>query len=117
MQSQQFITRKQAVCAKRNAMRTAFWAACPLDDDDGFDRLMAVPEGTLLSSLDWGSVYLHSHLDKIQVAQVQSLVKSTAIQLLCNLMGVSNDVAQTALASTRTTVPIDGVFTDLVRGC
>lgn len=110
-----FLSREHVICAKRIAMRTAFWPACSLDDDDGFDRLMTVPNGSPLNSLDWGSVYLHSHLDTFPVAQVQSMVKATAIQLLCNLMGVSPDVAQTALASRRTSVPVNGVFTKLVR--
>ena len=114
MAEQTLIFKEQVVCAKRIAMRTAFWPACSLDDDDGFDRLMTARDGSILNSPDWGAVYLHPHLDALPTAQVQSQVKGTAIQLLCNLMGVSSDVAQAALASRRTTVPIYGLYTELV---
>jgi len=109
------ITRQQIIVAKRAAIDMAFFAPCALDDDDNFDRLMAakrMADITTEAPDEWGSVYLHEHLDNIKdIDALKNIVFSNAVRLLCNLCGVSLDIAVTLLVNTRTSDPENGIYT------
>ena len=109
------ITRQQIIFAKRAAIEMAFFAPCALDDDDNFDRLMAakrMADITTGVSDDWGSVYLHEHLVDIKnIDTLKNIVFSNAARLLCNLCGISLDIAATLLVSTRTSELVNGMYT------
>ncbi len=47
------ITREQIIVAKRAAMGMYFWLAAAEDDDDGFDRLMAMTSLKDLDNDEW----------------------------------------------------------------
>lgn len=97
------LNNEKIVFAKRIAMDTVFWTACPLDDDDGYDRLMKMTSPNDLQVADWGGIYLHTHLNLGDFDKIKRLVRDTAIKLLCNLVGVTPDVAITSLERTKST--------------
>ena len=67
---------EKIVFAKRTAMDTCFWCACTLDDDDGFDRLIGMQSKDQLNSPDWGSVFLHKHLEDFEIEKIQRVTGS-----------------------------------------
>lgn len=107
------ITREQVVVAKRAAMEMYFWPACALDDDDGFDRLMTMKGLSDLDNSEWGGVFLCEHIKSLNfdIEKIKDLVFRAGVRLLCNLCGVTLDIAVTLLQRNRTTEVPSGVYT------
>ena len=95
--------RQKIVFAKQIAMQAAFWAACPLDEDHNYDRLMLARDVDEFHTFAWSGLVLHEYLKDENVDRIRQIVRSTAVRLLCNLCGVTPDVAKTAVQSERTT--------------
>jgi ABC-type transport system involved in Fe-S cluster assembly fused permease/ATPase subunit len=94
---------EKVLLAKKTAMSRCFWTACPKDEDDGFDRLLTFKSIKELENEDWGAVFLHRHLEKFELDQIQEFVYSQAVKLLCVMTGVIPDVAMSALNKWKTT--------------
>ncbi|WP_175887258.1 hypothetical protein [Burkholderia contaminans] len=107
------LTREQVIVAKRAAMDMAFWTACALDDDNGFDRLLRMQHLAELDNNEWGGVFLHEHLGALGfgIDKLKDIVFRDAVRLLCNLCGVTLDIAVTLLQRTRSTEVPDGIYT------
>lgn len=94
---------EQIIFAKRQAMNYCFWNACGYDDDYGYDRLMRMENDADMKTEDWGAVYLHQHLQGNGIENIQRFVETNAVSLLTVLVGVTQDVARSALQKYATT--------------
>lgn len=94
---------EKVLLAKKSGMSRCFWCACPMDEDDGFDRFLTFKSIEELENKEWGAVFLHRHLEKFELHQIQEFVYSEAVQLISVMTGVTPDVAMSALHKWKTT--------------
>ncbi|MCB4349408.1 hypothetical protein LA345_36975 (plasmid) [Burkholderia vietnamiensis] len=102
------LTRDMIVLAKRSAMGRFFFVPSAEDDDDGFDRLMAMQsiDDIAAASSDrngWGHIFLADHWQGHQLTNIQKWVFKDAARLIATMCGVSPDVAIKHIQTLRTT--------------
>lgn len=105
--------RVQIIHIKRMAMATAFWLACPLDDDSGYDRLMKITSMQDVIEGEFGSIYLHDFLKNLDYEEVINFVRKGAIKLVQSIAGCTTKEAESALLSHDTTLPLNDIYTQL----
>lgn len=93
-------TPAQILLSKKTAMAMAFYCACPIEDDCGFDLLMQATDFSVMQSKAWGSVFTHKHLDGFPLVSIQTTVHKRAVNLLSNLVGTTAEEAIVALRPT-----------------
>ncbi|MBL0875100.1 hypothetical protein HLB02_17130 [Serratia nevei] len=112
--------RDKIVQIKRVAVQTVFWAACPIDDDYCYDRIMSA---SLIDKAfqDRNAIYVHDAYQTLcDTAGIKQIVRKTAIRLVILMENVSPEVAETILNQWPTTdeqgeAGTQGIFDYLLR--
>jgi len=107
------ISVEKILVAKRQAMNLYFNVVCPCDDDDGYDRFLTFKSSEeMVVSKEWGEIVPLESSTSFTMDQLQKVVRSEAIRILCVFLEVTPDVAASALARIKTSgAGVTGIYT------